>query len=81
MTLVITQHDHTQTCHEKQTVLFLRVYSPAACLQHHTLLKVTLVTKQIKKNKKQNRNQTSQMCVLSKLTWTHSECAKAGAHN
>lgn len=62
MTLVITQHDHTQTCHEKQTVLFLRVYSPAACLQHHTLLKVTLVTKQIKKTK--NKTETKPVrCV------------------
>lgn len=52
MTVVKTQHNHTQTRHEKQTVLFLHVYSPAACLQHHTLLKVTLVTKQIEKKTK-----------------------------
>lgn len=56
-----------------QTLRPLCVYGPAAWLQtkiqHHTLLKMTLVTKQI-------INKTSQKCAKSKLTQTYSECAK-----
>lgn len=60
---------------QKQTLHLPSVYSPPACLQtkiqRQTLLKVTLVTKQIK----------NEMCPASKLTWTYSKRAKAGAHN